>query len=434
MYKYCLTYCLLLLAGYQTSLFGQTDSRTLAALIQQGAFTRARSLLKGSDLDLSASEKQFYEALVLNSFNDAAQSNQLLLQIKHPEQVLATDTLQKLYYAALYDNYIKLFQYKKAYAAGTQLLQRFRKFYTTGGNEDEEQALLIYKALQNTAPQTLQKHKDTRLPLTRDIAGLMNIPVNVGDSVYSFIFDSGAGMCTITDSYARKLGLTPVPSAPVSVKSGLGIASKVQLALAPELRLGNITVRNSVFLVFPDSALSFAGGAYKINGIIGFPVAKEMDELVFENDSLFVPQQPLYQTPATQQNLAVDELTPILFLSYNQQELPFTFDTGAGSSLFSDLFYKADSVHLNTVGTAKSLAMGGAGGDKTFSGVNIPSLQLQNQSHTIVLSNAFVSKEPVSVSEDKYYGNLGQDVIKQFKKMVINFTRGYLLFEESSRM
>ncbi len=34
-----------------------------------------------------------------------------------------------------------------------------------------------------------------------------------------------------------------------------------------------------MFIVFPDSVLSFAGGAYKINGIIGFPVIEQLQEV-----------------------------------------------------------------------------------------------------------------------------------------------------------
>ncbi|RFM29815.1 pepsin/retropepsin-like aspartic protease family protein [Deminuibacter soli] len=430
MHKISVFFIALALISGTTASLGQTDGDKLYRLIRRADFTGAEQLLQSPGTQLTVAEHHFYQALVYNSFNDPAQSNQLLLKIrKDTAAFLPNDTLKKLYQATLYDNYVKLFDYKNAYRTGDALIKRFAHLYTPTQLDDEQQALAIQKALVQYQPQRLRKKGSAQLKVTRDIAGLMNIPVVNNDSTYAFIFDSGAGMSTIAASFAQKLGLTPVASPPIAIKSGLGIASMVQLAIAPKLTLGNnIEVYNTVFLVFPDSALSFADGAYKINAILGFPVAKELGEMIFENDSLLIPEKPQYATG--NKNLAVDELKPVLFLTWNQRQLPFTFDTGAGSSLFSDLFHHAYMETGDTTATPKSMSVGGAGGSKDLQGISIPTLTLQNRQQPIVLRNAFVSKEPLSITEDKYYGNLGQDIIRQFPKMIINFTGGYLLFSK----
>jgi hypothetical protein len=418
-----LTCCL-----FWNTLPAQKPAERLQHLIEKAAFTKASRFLQDSSAVLSAQEKNFYQAIVSNAFNDPATSNQLLGKVATGKDgILVNDKLQKLYYATQYDNYIKLFHYEKAYSTGTYLLNRFKAMYTPEAWKEEQQALKIWELLRHSPAQQVTRQGDTRLELTKDMAGLMNIPVNVDDSTYTFIFDTGAGMCTITSSYASKLHFNILPGSEVSIKSGItGIPTRVKLAIAPRLRLGNITVTNSVFLVFPDSALSFAEGRYKINAIIGFPIVKELGEMVFEQNSLSIAEKEAYAPE--HKNLAVDELTPVLFLNYQHQSLPFTFDTGAGTSVFSDIFYETYRQQLDSMGTSKDVQFGGAGGSKQFNGISIPELTLQNENHDITFKNVFVSKEPFTIT-DKYYGNLGQDLIRQFKKMILNFSKSYLLFE-----
>ncbi len=407
----------------------QTEGQQLQQMIDKAAFTRAAVFLKDSARRLSARERDFYQAIVYNAFNDPDASNKLLHKIPVAgSKVLATEKLQKLYYATLYDNYIKLFDYPKAYTTGSFLLSRFKAQYVPEDLEEEKQALKIWQVLQKAPAQQVLRQGNTRLPITKDMAGLMNIPATVNDSTYAFIFDTGAGMCTITSSYADKLHFQLLPGSEVFIKSGItGIPTQVKLAIAPQIQLGHITIRNSVFLVFPDSALSFAGGAYKINAIIGFPVAKELGEMVFERDSLAIPETAQHE-PAGK-NLVVDELKPVLFLNYRHQSLPFTFDTGAGVSVFSNVFYQAFQPQLDSTGIVKDVAFGGAGGSKQFNGITVPELTLQNENNAVVFRNVFVSKERLTNTTDKYYGNLGQDLIRQFRKMILNFSKSYLLFE-----
>jgi hypothetical protein len=73
--------------------------------------------------------------------------------------------------------------------------------------------------------------------------------------------------------------------------------------------------------------------------------------------------------------------------------------------------------------------MGGAGGSRQFSILEIPEVVLKHYDKDITLKKASVSKEKIDTNESYYYGSLGQDIIKQFDKMTIDFRHSYILFE-----
>jgi predicted aspartyl protease len=162
-------------------------------------------------------------------------------------------------------------------------------------------------------PQSVIKKADTRLPLKRDIAGLWNIPVNINDSTYGFVFDSGAGISVISHSFAKKLGIEIIPGFEVPVAGGLnGIMTRSKLGIAPLIHIGEIEFRDVLFLVFPDSSLSFAKGYYTINGIIGYPVINGFSSFSISGDEISIPKSP--ESKSVKRNLVIDGLKPVIYL------------------------------------------------------------------------------------------------------------------------
>jgi hypothetical protein len=282
--------------------------------------------------------------------------------------------------------------------------------------------------MQQQPKQTIQHSGSTTIKTTRDLAGLLNIPVQSGDSTYSFVFDTGAGISTIMESFAQQLGLQFIPSATVPIKSGItGIPTQSQLAVAKELRIGTTLVRNALFLVFPDSALTFGGGVYKIRGIIGFPIIKEMGALGFRQDSLVV--SPSVRIPNQQRNLAADVLKPYIFLTFNGQLLPFAFDTGAMETIFSNRFYTQHKAWIDTTGKEGTQPFGGTSGNKAFKGFVMPAVELDYNGKKIMLKKRFVTTDYFPAAGHYLYGNVGKDFIGQFQTMKLDFKQGIALFE-----
>lgn len=402
------------------------DSR-INKLIRQKELLKVEALIDECS-PLSREARTIYKALLQNAFGRAVQSASLLKSIENPSAI-KDDTLRHFYYSISYDNAVKLFQYKKAAITGTHLLEHFRSFYTKQELEEEKQALLIWKTLANAAMQTISRPDTTIIPLQRDIAGLWTVPVTAKDSTYDFVFDSGAGLSVVTESYAKLIGVRTFHGTIVPIRSGVtGLETPAKPGIAPLLKLENMVIRNAVFLVFPDEALSFANGAYKIKGIIGFPVIKEMGVLHFTGDELMATKND--QSSFSSSNMIIDQLKPVIYLKYGNDLLPFTFDSGAKTSIFSDVFYKRYKRQLQRTGIPSIETLGGASGEVALQTLEMPELKLYCLDKKIVLKKIPVSKEPISTTGEIYYGNIGQDVITQFKTMVINFKGCFIRFED----
>ncbi|MDN5288287.1 MAG: hypothetical protein JWR38_4561 [Mucilaginibacter sp.] len=205
-----------------------------------------------------------------------------------------------------------------------------------------------------------------------------------------------------------------------------GVSTKVQLGIAKQLQIGKVSINNALFLIFPDSALSFAGGAYKINGIIGLPIIKALEQIVIKKDTMEIPLIA-GNTPG-KHNLALDLLQPIVYMDYKRKPLPFTFDSGAQRTIFSDNFYKQFKTELDATAKQDSVRMGGAGGTRKMRTLQVPQLVFTMDKKQAVFNKVQIILESTNVSDKYYYGNVGQDMFNQFDSMTINFVNSSVSF------
>lgn len=100
--------------------------------------------------------------------------------------------------------------------------------------------------------------------------------------------------------------------------------------------------------------------------------------------------------------------------------LSWHFDTGAtGTELYSRYFDKYRAEILRT-GTRETIQAGGAGGIIDREVYIIPRVSLRIGDKVAVLDNVAVHTRPPFAGL-KYYGNLGQDDIQQFREMDLDF-------------
>lgn len=408
---------------FSSSVFAQGD---FYQLLLNKEYTRLHTMLSDSESNINSRDKLIGQIILANVFGNPAHSNSLIEQLQ-AEKTMVPDSLSFLIARTRYDNDVKLSRYKAAFHSGTELLRNFSSHYTPQELEEEYEALKIWDILQNEDAQEVHKKSDTQLLMKRDAAGLWNIAVPAGSASINFVFDTGAGISVVTESTADSLGLIVPSGRTTSVRSGItGLITNARIGVARQITLDNLVLKNVVFLIFPDSTLSFAGGAYKIHGIIGFPVIKELEEITIAGDTLTVPKECSSEIFAP--NLAIDQLLPIIYLRYGSEELPFTFDTGAESSIFSEVFFRKYQHQVISRGVADTLAFSGASGSKNMQ-VFIMSVALTCFEKFISLPKAVISVDALSNSQGKFYGNLGQDIIKQFSAMTISFKKSYIVFQ-----
>ena len=402
-------------------LVGQTDGEMMG-WIKAKQFNQVNAGLEGYEGKYGG----LYQAVALNAFNRPAESMGLLVEM---DVAGWADSVRFLHARMLYDNCVKSSRYAEAYAYGVVLRDGYKAHYDADEYDGLLQELKIWWSLRDVAPQGLVKNGDTRLKLERDLAGLKNMPIRIGDSTHLFVFDTGAGISCVTESYGKKLGVRMVSEGGIKIKGFTGADNDVRIGVVPELAFGNVVVRDVVVMVFADAAFSFADGAYVIHGILGFPVIKELGTFTLKGDSLIVPEDdPVMEVG--HHNFVLDGLVPVIYVEAFGEELPCVFDTGDSEGSFNRLFYERFGTRLK--GKMVRMGAGGAGGVREYDALVVKQLAVRVGEDRVKLKGVIVDTEHYNGSDGAFYGNMGQGLIGEFEGVRISFTNGVVEFIEES--
>lgn len=391
------------------------------SLLKQKDFFSARDYIAANQNRFGKMHKALLDAKISYAFNKPELSNEnidrLFMQYKtqlHDSVIVGLLEMKQA-------NHGRLYQYAEAKDAVSEILDQYYSGLPQKDKDDYTNMKAIWTALSGQPVQQVIRKGGTLIKMARDKANLTNLPVRTGSQAIDFIFDTGANLSTVTQSTAGKMNMKTLGAA-IEVGSITGAKVMSDLAVCPEFSIGNITVKNAVFLVFPDSALAVPQIDYQINGIIGFPVIEALKEVqITQHDEFIVPEAP---SVAKEQNMALEFLTPVIRIGDEY----FTFDTGAtGTSLYKKYFEKHKD---KVVGKYEltGLEFGGAGGATTKEGYNFTyNPSINGRQLTIDKVQLFI--EDIEDDKSHYYGNIGQDLIKQFEKMTLNFDAMFIRFD-----
>lgn len=392
------------------------------SLLESRDFFRLRDYVAANQPGFSAYHRLILGAQVHTAFNEPENANEKIntLFSKYGGQLPDSVRLEMLTIKQV--NNARLFNYREANDDMAKILSSYAHIMDTAKLKDYKNTAVIWKALRGQPKQEVLIKGHTVMKMFRDKAGLANLEVKYGDNAIGFIFDTGANFSTVTESTAARLGIKYLEGTlEVGAITGAMIDSK--LGICPRFTLGNIIVKNAVFLVFPDDALAFEQIGYQINGIIGFPVIEAMGEIqITKGDDFIVPDKP---SVYTHQNMALDFLNPVIDINGEH----YTFDTGATATSLYGRYYTKYKDAVTAAGyTQKDLEYGGAGGMRSQGGYEITYSPVINGKQ-LHIDNVQLFPDTGEAEPKKYYGNIGQDVIKLFDKMTINFKSMFIKFD-----
>jgi predicted aspartyl protease len=422
MKTYSIKILLLSLSLLQIFAFAK-EAPQLESLYQNRQYFELRDELAKLKNDKSP-DVLFYRAAVANKFNEPEKS------VKYLQEFLKKSGESKNLrgaYELLADNYTKTCEYGKAAATYKILLDKYKDKVSEAEARGYENLFGLWNALAASPRQTVTVKKDTEIKGARDKARLLNIPVEAGSQKMDFVFDTGANLSTMTVSTAKKLGLRIIES-DVSVGSSTDKNVKSKLAVAPELKIGDVVVKNVVFLVLEDKSLYFQSIDYQINAIIGFPVIKSLGRITLtRDDKIFVAAKN--EKTKAEPNMLLEGLLPLAAGTYNGKRMLFSFDTGATASSLYRAFYEAEKETILKQSAPEKVRFGGAGGYSEVTAHKLKDLDLEIGGKTARFPKINVLTESVNTWSRYYYGNLGQDLIKQFERMTLDFNAMRLVFE-----
>ncbi len=248
--------------------------------------------------------------------------------------------------------------------------------------------------------------------------GSLNIPFTVNGKVATFYLDSGADLSVISDAEARALGLTVTP---VSTKSGgsSGLTFSMRVADVDELDIGTIRLRHVPFMVLPASGPPFNELAVDKQGLLGIQVAMALQTIRLGSDGrLDLAFPPGNQADAAR--LTFDDMTPVLHVTYRDQQIPLTFDTGAEHTVLYEPFAKKFP-GVVALGAQKSHDMIGLGGTVKDRAIELPTWSLVLGGRTATLSAVPVLLQKTTDASDWAAGNLGIDALLKVAPFTIDF-------------
>jgi len=413
----------LILTGCNTPTKNTAAIKQLKELLDEKEYFRLETKFKLYSAGIGDENRLYFKAFIDNAFNRNAEC------IKDVDSLLKIGTFKlpdsvKLDLSRLQsDSYFKTYQYAKAAESDSSLLKQYSRTISKENIDDIKNDLVMRNALKKVPLQQTTIKGSTSIKWKKDKIGLIEIPVKAQSQTFDAIFDTRANISSITQTYARKLGLH-ILNASYNEASGItGMVFKTGIGIADSLRIGNIIVRNAVFQVMPDSILYIAPIKFQLNIIIGFPIIDQLQEVdIFKDGRMVIPSSP---AKSDLHNFALDGLDPVIALKSGNDTLSFHFDSGASSSDLYAAYFERYKTNIIKTGYKKTVHYGGAGGSLKKQVYILPKLHLTLGNKTVIIDSISVLTKKIYPKE-KFYGNLGQDMMRKFNEIVFNFKYMYV--------
>ncbi len=368
-----------------------------------------------------AAEFLFYKGVVANKFNRLQSSighlQHYLKQVKPGnETALLIDC-----YEILADNYVKTAQYRQAAEIYRTILATFGQQIDKEKAADYKNSVKLWGALKDVAPQTAVFTGDSFIPIPEDKKGY--IPLQINEQRLYFGVDTGANLSLIKRSLANKLAFK-IFDTTIAVGTITGQKISANAAIAPAIKLGKVTVKNVIFLVFDDSFLSAIHP--ELNGLIGFPFMAALKETTFSQKGISIPARA---SACREQNMCLDGLMPLVVALYKGKRLIFAFDTGATGTDLYPPFYKAFENEIKGDSSQQVGKVVGVGTSRQVTFYRLKSMTIEVSGKKAHLKGIKVLTEPTNKESHCFYGNLGQDLVRQFDTFTLNFESMCISFE-----
>ena len=349
------------------------------------------------------SGSEFYRSVVACAFNDLPRCEYGLRDLinKQPESNEAVEA-----HRTLASTYLTHGRYRKALEQVNALLA------VRPEDADAKNGRALIAILAESTDQDVSSRKFTRLRLEGG-----GIPISIHGVRASYWFDTGANLSIMSESEAARFGLK---ARAVSTQVGVSTGSRISLrvAVADELSIGSIRLRNVAFLVGPDDQPPFNEWKPGKRGLIGMPVLMALRRFTWDRDGSFeVGSKPNNLSHAS---LCFDGSYPVAQIQFDTRNIALVLDTGAVNT---DLFPPFAVAFPEVMRRAKkeSYKTEGVGSAVEMSAAVLDSLQFRIGGLPVVLSTANVLLNPTDDRSKFFEGNLGIDLLRQAQKTTFDF-------------
>ncbi|MGH7604926.1 MAG: aspartyl protease family protein [Gemmatimonadaceae bacterium] len=350
------------------------------------------------------SEKEFAQSLqgLMNGDMDSAERGFGALRLTAKDSVIRSGS-RVIYTATL--------QYKEKWDALADLRKEPAplRIDTT----DRASIELWATAFRNVPPKTVSfRSQSMTLPMTMSAVGTPLIPVRIGDRDYNFWLDTGSSMTMLASDVAHDLKIVPLVPDTLEIVTSTGRV-KANPGLIPELRIGQLTVRNAPAMIVEHTMMQMREPRpieqpppVKIDGIIGFDIIRQLDIEMDYGDGVINLRNPTTARRNSERNLFWVGLPVVRIMSTDGIPLHFALDTGAQLTFVTETLL--DKLQI-AAARIENRRVGGLGGEISLRAPVLPDLRVLVRGYPILFRGAVV-RAPVYQVLASLDGVLGGDV------------------------
>lgn len=354
-------------------------------------------------------EGDYVRGLVANRMNDVAGSTRAL-QRALPELGRRHSTLSANALLILSDDYQKTSSYADQAHALREALEHHAKDIAPGDVQGVKDVLSLASALSGLPPQTVSFSGPSRLPIRRNPLGTLDVDAVANGVQGSWMLDLGANYSVVSESFARRLGLT-VKGAGGGIASSTGATVQSRVAIVKEIHLGSATLRNVAVLVARDDLLhiKLPTTEHQISAAFGYPVFQALGQVSFHGDkaiSIGSPSDPIEDGV----QIYMDGLTPVVMASTGGDMVPLALDTGASTTGLSSAYWATVKDRAATWPRSRE-SSAGIGGALEFDTVTQPEWTFMLGKDELTLKNVRIqTASRPGPGGPPMFGNFGQDL------------------------
>lgn len=413
------------------SLHSQDAELRLSYLFSKNDFFKLKDEYKQLKEKTSKPMQLFIESYLCSYFNQPEEANENIKSIlaEYPDFLTAEHQLNMA--LLLSDNELKLQNYKNSASIYAQLIEQLTPYWDENSMKPYKSMYRLYNSLQNVKPMEISYLKyphNTTISLKKDSVGLITLPVNSNNSVekLDFILDFGAGFCVTEEKYADSLGIKILADSIMST-TAIGTTVYFKIGVADEILIGNIKIKNVIFLLSSNKILdnlpqSFA--SYEIYGIIGFPVLQILEKLTLTNSILTVSKS--YNNSEYTSNMII--CNNILFVQVVSQNdtLLMQFDSGTTNSYLTNRYLLKENAENLTMNSIKK---GSVNGIKEFRVYKKQNFSCRIGTKDIVIPLIDIYIDDLQTTSLPIDGVIGQDIMRECKTITVDFKNMCINFD-----
>ena len=257
-----------------------------------------------------------------------------------------------------------------------------------------------------------------RRPAVLNHEGELEVPLKVNGQDCTFLLDTGAWVSIISQQAAERLGLEfRGADRVVGDSSGKGFAAKT--AVANELVIGNIRLKNVSFFVVPDQE-PFASLPINERGILGVPIQFAVGTLQWSKSGTIRVGEKI-PAGGNQPNLVFFKNKTLVSAEIAERSVFFTLDSGAmNTDLNSNFVESFGELVANAKKTTREIT--GIGGTSTLEAYTLSELKLSVAGHLLTLRPAEVTVQRIAgLGGECCVGNFGNDLLTQADGFSLDF-------------